>query len=76
MSTAFTRLSGARASAAHGTTDAGFPPRSVPTALRRLRPSQQPVAEPIRGAVIPAGAMRPSRIALAGVRRRCSYPYG
>ena len=66
MNNAFARASGARATSARMTTDAGFPPGSVParSASRRLRPSQQPTGAPIRGAVIPSGGMRPSQIAV------------
>lgn len=66
MNNAFARASGALATSARITTDAGFPPGSVParSASRRLRPSQQPTGTPIRAAVIPSGGMRPSQIAV------------
>lgn len=67
MNDGFARASGVPgATSARITTEAKFPPGSVParSASRRLRPSQQPTGVPIQAAVIPSGGMRPSQIAV------------
>ena len=64
MTTAFVHASRARATAAPMTADASFLPRSVPSASKRLQPSQQPAGGLAWGAGINSRGMRPSQVAV------------